>query len=67
MNHNDAKLLMLGFENGFHLHYTGPRWSFMSNNLKSSETNKGVTLMKLDKEIKMGRILGPFKKCPFLL
>ena len=35
-----------------------------STNLVSVETHKAETQIKLDKEIKMGRVLGPFSEKP---
>ena len=61
----DVKLeLVNGFKNGFRLQYNGPRISVMSRNLLSAEYNKYDTLNKLLKEVKLGRMLGPFTKKP---
>lgn len=53
-----------GFSEGFLLQYTGPRKHISSKNLLSAEQFKIETLRKLDKEIELGRILGPFSKLP---
>lgn len=63
-NKEDAVLLEFGFTQGFRLQYTGPRLPIMSKNLTSAEIHKVETKAKLDKEIKMGRVLGPFKSSP---
>jgi hypothetical protein len=49
---------------GFRLQYTCPRIFIWSTNLVSVETHKAETQIKLDKEIKMGRVLGPFSEKP---
>lgn len=56
--------LMDGFKNGFRIQYTGPRVSFMSNNLMSAELHHKETLNKLRKEVELKRMLGPFAAKP---
>ena len=59
----DVKLeLVNGFKNGFRFQYNGPRISVMSRNVLSAEYKKYNTVNKLMKEVKMGRMLGPFTK-----
>lgn len=57
-------LLLDGFRNGFSLQYSGPRTPFISRNLKSAEMLKIETQSKLNKEITLGRMCGPFKNRP---
>jgi len=64
VNREDAELLLSGFSEGFRLNYTGPRVSIISKNLISAELHKNETRDKLDKEVKLGRILGPFDDKP---
>ncbi|XP_033738793.1 uncharacterized protein LOC117326238 isoform X1 [Pecten maximus] len=54
-----------GFENGFRLHYQGPRQAFECNNLQSARSNPDQLVEKLNSEINLGRIAGPFKVKPF--
>jgi hypothetical protein len=57
---SDAELLLSGFKYGFRLQYTGPRISVWSKNVVSVESHKAKTQIKLDMEIIMCRVLGPF-------
>ena len=63
-NRVGAELLLSGFKYGFRLQYTGPRISVWSTNHVNVETHKVETQIKLDKEIIMGRVLGPFSEKP---
>lgn len=63
-NSEDSKLLSDGFINGFRLHYTGPRMSVGAENLVSASIHKTETLKKLQSEVELGRMIGPFNKCP---
>ena len=60
----DRELLVTGFSEGFRLQYTGPRLSVFSKNLVSADNYKLETLAKLQKEINLGRIIGPFINKP---
>lgn len=60
-----AAELVRGFEEGFHLHYEGPREAFECKNLKSAFTNPEQLRDKLQSEIDLGRIAGPFNERPF--
>ena len=53
-----------GFLNGFKLHYTGPRFHRESSNLVSASRHKDELKAKVQKEIDLGRIVGPFKTLP---
>ena len=59
-----AAELLEGFSNGFRLKYTGPRIHTFSKNLLSAEQHKNEMLLKLQNEVKLGWILGPFKNMP---
>ena len=54
-----------GFRHGFYLGYQGPRESCFVKNSDSTKDNWDVVNAKLKKEIKMGRIAGPFNMPPF--
>ena len=59
-----AELLLKGFSEGFRLGYEGPRVPRESPNLKSVDLDPGAIRTKLNKEIELGRIAGPFKSRP---
>ena len=61
---NAALLLRTGFTKGFRLNYTGPRVHVTSNNLKSAVEHHSSLLEKVNKEIMLGRIMGPFSQLP---
>jgi len=63
-NKTDASLLLSGFTEGFRLQYTGPRVPILASNLISTEVHKADTHLKLQKEVELGRMLGPFIKKP---
>jgi hypothetical protein len=52
------------FLNGFKLHYAGPRFHRESSNLVSASQHKDELKAKVQKEIDLGRIVGPFKTLP---
>lgn len=60
----DAIELAEGFNNGFKLNYTGPRYHTIAPNLISANMHKEETMAKLMKEVSLGRMLGPFKILP---
>ncbi|XP_062586589.1 uncharacterized protein LOC134248181 isoform X1 [Saccostrea cucullata] len=62
---NLKEFLCEGFEKGFRLGYEGPRQPRFSSNLLSAKTLPNITLEKLNKEISLGRIAGPFDAPPF--
>ena len=57
--------LISGFRHGFYLGYQGPRKSCFVKNSDSTKDNWEVVNTKLKKEMKMGRIAGPFNMPPF--
>lgn len=61
---HEKDLLVSGFSEGFRLQFTGPRLPMDSKNLVSVENNKLATLEKLQKEVELGRMLGPFINKP---
>lgn len=63
-NNANKQLLINGFEKGFRLEYNGPRLSMISKNLRSADENSHETLSKLNKEVLLGRIAGPFDVKP---
>ena len=63
-NKSDAVFLAEGFEFGFKLHYEGPCYSVESKNLKSVLQNEELAKEKLEQEIALGRMAGPFPYKP---
>ena len=59
-----ADILYKGFDEGFSLGYRGVRSQRDSINLKSVQLDPAAVLKKLDSEIKLGRIVGPFSSRP---
>ena len=53
-----------GFEFGFKLHYKGPRYSVENKNLKSVLQNEELAKEKLEQEIALSRMAGPFPYKP---
>lgn len=63
-NRKAARVLEEGFKFGFKLAYGGSRVGRDSDNLKSATEDPQMVIQKLDKEINLGRIAGPFKDRP---
>ena len=63
-DHPDSVTLLNGFLNGFPLHYEGPRIHSESKNLKSALAQPDIVLQKIKKEVKCGRVAGPFHHLP---
>ncbi|XP_067317701.1 uncharacterized protein [Anolis sagrei] len=59
-----ADYLLVGFSNGFRIPAQGPRIQFQSRNLKSLIGMEHIVRQKIGKELKEGRILGPFASPP---
>ena len=64
MDGKAAKLLRDCFRWGFRLHYDGPRVWRWADNLKSAKEHRDIVQTKLDKEVKEGRMAGPFREWP---
>ena len=64
-NKEAAQLLESGFTHGFRLGFMGPRLARDSHCLISASERPDITLTKLQKEIDLGRIAGPFANRPF--
>ena len=60
-----ADYLTEGFQYGFRLGYEGPRVPLHSINLPSANQNPSITTSKLNKEVNLGRVKGPFNNPPF--
>ncbi|XP_053161001.1 uncharacterized protein LOC128349104 [Hemicordylus capensis] len=59
-----ARYLREGFQYGFRIPYMGPRIHSMAPNLRSVVGMEEVVLRKINKEIALGRVLGPFRELP---
>lgn len=64
-NHSIAVFLSSGFREGFPLHYEGDPGSSDANNLISATENPDIKDVKISKELKAGRLAGPFRARPF--
>ena len=67
LNYRDrdiAATLYEGFLYGFKIHYSGPRTAVDSKNLKSVFQHPSLVLEKVQSEIELGRIAGPFHNRP---
>ena len=64
-NENDALFIREGFTQGFSIQYTGPPGSCLATNLKSAVNNPAMVAAKLNKEIRLGRVAGPYARPPF--
>lgn len=64
-NYSDYHFLTQGFMQGFKLQYISPRLPRFSKNLPSLGKQYSVAEQKIDREISLGRVTGPFKQPPF--
>ena len=64
-NHSITDFLLIGFTEGFPLHYEGPRYSCQAPNLLSAIQNPNAVDAKLAKELAAHRLAGPFSSSPF--
>ena len=64
-NYPDNLFIREGFLIGFRLQYSGPRLPRFSKNLPSLGINKQVAEEKIQKEVSLGRVAGPFPQPPF--
>jgi hypothetical protein len=60
----DASCLSLGFEFGFVLNFTDLRRRVEFKNMVSADQYRVELQEKIDKEVKLGRIFGPFLQPP---
>ena len=60
----DAEYLQLGFKYGFRIPALGLKRAFMAKILKSIKGMEGTVLEKINKEVREGRVLGPFQEPP---
>lgn len=63
-NKYDANLILDGFKYGFKLNFTGLRLSQEYVNLLSVKQNPSAAINKLQNEIDLGRMAGPFDYRP---
>lgn len=54
-----------GFKQGFKIQYQGPRQQRFCKNLLSVQQHENIVAEKLQKEVSLGRIAGPFNFLPF--
>ena len=65
-NKVESKFLIEGFTNGFSLGYTGPTdRQDTSENIPFMVGNQVDMWTKIMKEVKLGRMAGPYKRIPF--
>ena len=60
----EQEFLYSGFQSGFHIPFTGNRSFRFSNNLPSAQENTQVLLSKIENELLLGRVAGPFDTIP---
>lgn len=65
-NQQKASLLIKGFSEGFNLPPFEGLGCSLNNNLKSANEFHNVVREKLTKEVRAGRMEGPFESPPFL-
>jgi len=53
-----------GFTNGFPLHFQGAPDSYIAKNHLSAITHSDIVTKKIEKELELGRIIGPFDQPP---
>lgn len=63
-NPEESEILLNGFREGFPIHYEGPRINFEAKNLKSVYQFPEIVNDKISKEVKEGRVAGPFDNKP---
>ncbi|XP_048254567.1 uncharacterized protein LOC125381567 [Haliotis rufescens] len=66
VNYRDANYLWVGFSFGFKLEFQGSRTGRLARNLRSAthQDTAGYVKQKLQKEVDLGRMAGPFKDTP---
>ena len=63
-DHPDAESIRLGFLEGFSLQSAAPPLSYVAKNHMSALEHPDILKEKVQKEITLGRIVGPFKEPP---
>ena len=63
-NNSASKIIYEGFKHGFPIHYSGPRTPVDCQNLKSVYQHPVQARQKIQSEIDIGRISGPYEKRP---
>ena len=61
----DGNILLEGFSNGFKLGYSGSRLPKRADNLRSAKELSSELMAKINKEVQLGRMIGPFPVSPF--
>ncbi|CAJ0925780.1 unnamed protein product [Ranitomeya imitator] len=64
-NKKAAQQLQAGFSDGFFIPFRFTRTPTLSDNLKSAHEFPEILRQKIDKEVELGRIAGPFQSLPF--
>ena len=64
-NYDDKKFVIEGLTTGFDLGYQGEQASQRCNNNLTVNANPDTALAKVNKEVSLNRIAGPFKDVPF--
>lgn len=62
--YGDYNYLTDGFNNGFKLDFQGPEHAFSGTNSNAAFSNPAKVQKKIDQEISIGRIVGPFDEMP---
>lgn len=62
--HPDKYILLKGFTEGFSLNYSGPHFYTEAKNLKSVNQQPQVVKQKINKEVSLRRVAGPFQNRP---
>ncbi|KAJ1164044.1 hypothetical protein NDU88_004491 [Pleurodeles waltl] len=57
-------MLFRGFSKGFRIPYAGPSVTREANNLQSAKEAPGIVQEKLEMELQLGRVAGPFARPP---
>ncbi|KAJ1089006.1 hypothetical protein NDU88_002160 [Pleurodeles waltl] len=60
---SERVMLFRGFSEGFRIPYAGPSVTREANNLQSAKEAPGIVQEKLEMELQLGRVAGPFA-CP---
>ncbi|XP_052214344.1 uncharacterized protein LOC127833226 [Dreissena polymorpha] len=60
----ESQFLVNGFRKGFSLKYEGPRIATSAKNLKSALKLPDIVLEKINKEVELCRVAGPFESRP---